>query len=147
MPWGSPIGSGRGLNDIYSLRTYYSRFHTDATLIIDAGIGKPSDAAQAMELGYDGVLLNTAIAKADQPVAMARAFALATVAGRSAFDSGTIESRDTVQLRIKDSDETQLRNEIRLAKSLCGEYNCQLIINDYWQLALEEDCDYIHLGQ
>ena len=53
----------------------------------------------------------------------------------------------TVQLRIKDSDETQLRNEIRLAKSLCSEYNCQLIINDYWQLALEENCDYIHLGQ
>lgn len=97
MPWGAPIGSGRGLNDIYSLRSFRTRFSSDATLIIDAGIGKPSDAAHAMELGYDAVLLNTAVAKAGQPVAMARAFALATEAGRSAFDSGIIESRDMAE--------------------------------------------------
>ena len=53
----------------------------------------------------------------------------------------------TVQLRIKDTDEEQLRREIRLAKSLCSEYACQLIINDFWQLAIDEGCDYIHLGQ
>ena len=94
MPWGSPIGSGRGLNDIYSLRSFRARFSADATLIIDAGIGKPSDAARAMELGYDAVLLNTAVAKAGQPEIMARAFAQAVVAGRSAFDAGIIETRD-----------------------------------------------------
>lgn len=97
MPWGSPIGSGRGLNDIYSLRAYRARFCNDATFIVDAGIGKPSDAARAMELGYDAVLLNTAVARAGRPVCMARAFALAVEAGRIAFDSGTIESRDMAQ--------------------------------------------------
>lgn len=53
----------------------------------------------------------------------------------------------TVQLRIKDTAEVQLRREIQLAKSLCTEHACQLIINDYWQLAIDEGCDYIHLGQ
>ena len=97
MPWGAPIGSGRGLNDIYSLRSFRARFSNDATLIIDAGIGKPSDAARAMELGYDAVLLNTAVAKAGQPDTMARAFAQAVEAGRSAFDAGIIETRDMAE--------------------------------------------------
>ncbi|WP_420963713.1 thiamine phosphate synthase [Brucella sp. IR073] len=52
-----------------------------------------------------------------------------------------------VQLRIKDKDEAALRDEIRRARDLCAEYGCQLIVNDYWQLAIEEGCDYVHLGQ
>ena len=63
-------------------------------LIVDAGIGAPSHAAQAMELGYDAVLLNTAVAKAAQPIIMARAFGMAIAAGRLAFEAGLMESRD-----------------------------------------------------
>ncbi len=93
MPWGAPIGSGRGLNNPFALRALRAHF-PDTTLIIDAGIGLPSQAAQAMELGYDAILLNTAIAKAGDPVAMAHAFAQAIDAGRSAFKAGAIEARD-----------------------------------------------------
>jgi thiazole synthase len=66
----------------------------DVTLIVDAGLGAPSHAADAMELGYDGVLLNTAIAKAGEPAAMARAFALAVEAGRAGFEAGLMPPRD-----------------------------------------------------
>jgi len=52
-----------------------------------------------------------------------------------------------VQLRVKDRDEAALRTEIRAAKSICAEHGCQLVINDYWQLAIEENCDFVHLGQ
>jgi thiamine-phosphate pyrophosphorylase len=52
-----------------------------------------------------------------------------------------------VQLRIKELDEPALREEIRAAKYICAHYNCQLIVNDYWQLAIEEGCDFVHLGQ
>ena len=52
-----------------------------------------------------------------------------------------------VQLRVKDADEAQLRREIRRARKICVDHNCQLIVNDYWQLAIEEGCDFIHLGQ
>ncbi len=93
MPWGAPIGSGRGLNDVYGLRTL--RAHFPATpLIVDAGIGLPSHAAAAMELGYDAVLLNTAVAKAGDPVAMARAFGQAVEAGRAGFEADPMEQRD-----------------------------------------------------
>ncbi|MEZ0122658.1 MAG: thiazole synthase [Candidatus Reddybacter sp.] len=93
MPWGSPIGSGRGLNNPFALRALRAHF-PDTTLVVDAGIGLPSQAAQAMELGYDAILLNTAVAKAGDPVAMARAFAQAIEAGRLAFQAGAIEARD-----------------------------------------------------
>ena len=93
MPWGAPIGSGRGLNNPYGLRSLRAHF-PDVPLVVDAGIGLPSHAAQAMELGYDAVLLNTAVAKAADPVAMARAMALAIEAGRLAHGAGTIERRD-----------------------------------------------------
>jgi thiazole synthase len=66
-------------------------------LVIDAGIGLPSQAAAAMEFGYDAVLLNTAVAKAGDPVAMATAFAQAVAAGRAAFLAGPIEPRDMAQ--------------------------------------------------
>jgi thiazole synthase len=93
MPWGAPIGSGRGLNNPYGLRALRAHF-PDVPLVIDAGIGTPSHAAAAMELGYDAILLNTAIAKAGDPVGMAKAFALALEAGRLAYDAGAMEPRD-----------------------------------------------------
>ncbi len=75
MPWGAPIGSARGLNNVYGLRSLRAHF-PDIPLVVDAGLGVPSHAAAAMELGYDAVLLNTAVAEAGDPVEMARAFAL-----------------------------------------------------------------------
>jgi thiazole synthase len=73
------------------------RYFPDTPLIIDAGIGKPSHAADAMEAGYDAVLLNTAVALAGDPVAMARAFALGIEAGRMAWLSGAMEERDMAE--------------------------------------------------
>lgn len=93
MPWGAPIGTGRGLANPYALRSMRAYF-AGTPLIVDAGIGAPSHAAQAMELGYDGVLLNTAVAKAADPVRMARAFADAVRAGRGGFEAGLMEARD-----------------------------------------------------
>ena len=94
MPWGSPIGTGKGLMNPYNLQTIRDRFPT-TSLIIDAGIGKPSQAMAAMEMGFDGILLNTAIAKAHDPIVMAQAFAQAISGGRKAFLSGLMESRQT----------------------------------------------------
>lgn len=93
MPWAAPIGSGRGLSHPYGLRTLRGHF-PGVPLIIDAGIGLPSQAAAAMELGYDAVLLNTAVAKAGDPVGMAGAFAKAVAAGRAAYRAGPMEPRD-----------------------------------------------------
>jgi len=93
MPWGAPIGTGRGLNNLFGLRALRAHF-PDVPLVIDAGIGLPSHAAAAMELGYDAVLLNTAVAKAGEPVAMAGAFAKAIEAGRAAFLADPMEPRD-----------------------------------------------------
>ncbi len=93
MPWGAPIGSGQGLRNPDALRAMRAHF-PDVPLILDAGIGRPSDAAQAMELGLDAVLLNTAVAKAGDPVGMARAMALAIEAGRSGFKADPMEWRD-----------------------------------------------------
>jgi thiazole synthase len=93
MPWGAPIGSGRGLANPYALKTLREYF-PDVPLIIDAGIGAPSHAAQAMEMGYDGILLNTAVAAAADPVRMAQAFAAAIEAGRIAFEAGLMQMRD-----------------------------------------------------
>ncbi|MDF7659228.1 thiazole synthase [Erwiniaceae bacterium L1_54_6] len=93
MPWGAPIGSGQGLRNIEGLRAMRAWFN-DIPLIIDAGIGAPSQAAQAMELGFDAVLLNTAVAKAGDPVRMATAFRQAIEAGKAARDGGLMEKRD-----------------------------------------------------
>lgn len=93
MPWGAPIGTGRGLANPYALRTLRNYF-PGVPLIVDAGMGAPSHAAQAMEMGYDAVLLNTAVAKAGDPIRMARAFAAAIDAGRTAWESGLMEMRD-----------------------------------------------------
>ncbi len=93
MPWGSPIGSGQGLRNIDGLRSMRAYF-SDIPLIIDAGIGAPSQAALAMELGFDAVLLNTAVAKAKNPVAMASAFRDAIAAGYAAHHAGLMPRRD-----------------------------------------------------
>lgn len=96
MPWGAPIGSGQGLNNLLGLRTLRAHFE-DVPLVVDAGIGLPSHAAQAMELGYDAVLLNTAVAKAGDPVEMARAMALAIEAGQAAAVADPMEPRDMAE--------------------------------------------------
>ncbi|MFC2968614.1 thiazole synthase [Acidimangrovimonas pyrenivorans] len=93
MPWGAPIGTGQGLRNIDGLRSMRAHF-PDLPLVIDAGIGAPSQAAQAMELGFDAVLLNTAVAKALDPVGMARAFGRAVAAGRAAHEAGLMPRRD-----------------------------------------------------
>ncbi len=96
MPWGAPIGTGRGLNNKYALKTLRNYF-PGVPLIIDAGIGAPSHASEAMEMGYDAVLLNTAVSKAGDPVRMAKAFAAAIEAGRTAFEAGLMEMRDMAE--------------------------------------------------
>ncbi len=93
MPWGAPIGSARGLNNVYGLRSMRAHF-PEIPLVVDAGLGVPSHAAAAMELGYDAVLLNTAVAEAGDPVEMARAFALGVEAGRAAYLARPMEPRD-----------------------------------------------------
>lgn len=93
MPWGAPIGSGKGLMNPYALATLRDRF-AKTTLIVDAGIGKPSHATQALELGFDGVLLNTAVAIAGDPVKMASAFRDAVIAGRTAYEAGLMLERN-----------------------------------------------------
>ena len=96
MPWGAPIGSGRGLNNAYGLRLMRS-YVPGVPLVVDAGLGAPSHAAAAMELGYDACLINTAVAKAADPIGMAAAFAKAIEAGRSAYVAGLMEPRDMAQ--------------------------------------------------
>jgi thiazole synthase len=86
MPLASPIGTGLGIRNPHNLQLI--REAIELPLIVDAGIGTASDAAQAMELGYDGILLNTAIAQAQDPVRMARAMKLAILAGRDAYLAG-----------------------------------------------------------
>ncbi len=91
MPLGAPIGSGMGIRNPYNLRII--REQCRVPLIVDAGVGTASDVAVAMELGADGVLLNTAIAQAEKPVQMATAMRLAAEAGRLAFTAGRVPRR------------------------------------------------------
>ncbi|MCH7726975.1 MAG: thiazole synthase, partial [Planctomycetes bacterium] len=96
MPAGSPIGSGQGILNANNLRIcleYLKDDDPDYPVIVDAGVGTASDVAFAMELGVDGVLLNTAIAHARDPVVMARAMKAATEAGRLAYLAGRIPKR------------------------------------------------------
>ena len=93
MPWGAPIGTGKGLSNPDGLRAMRNYF-ADVPLIVDAGIGAPSHAAAAMELGFDAILLNTAVAKARNPIIMAKAFALAVEAGHAARLGGVMAPRD-----------------------------------------------------
>ncbi|MDO5647113.1 thiazole synthase [Paracoccus sp. (in: a-proteobacteria)] len=93
MPWGAPIGSGLGINNRYGLRMLRAAF-PDIPMVIDAGLGLPSHAADAMEMGFDAVLLNTAVAQAGDPVAMARAFSMAAQAGALAAGADPMQPRD-----------------------------------------------------
>jgi thiazole synthase len=93
MPWGAPIGSGQGLLNPTALRTLRARL-PGVPLVVDAGIGSPRDAVQAMELGFDAILLNSAVAQARDPVTMARAFRLAVESGRLAFEAGIMARQD-----------------------------------------------------
>ena len=93
MPWGAPIGTGLGLNNVYGLRALRAHF-PDIPLVVDAGLGLPSQAARAMELGYDAVLLNTAVARAGDPAAMAEGFARAVEAGALAAAADPMAPRD-----------------------------------------------------
>jgi len=95
MPWAAPIGTGKGPINPYALKTLRARLKVP--MIVDAGLGLPSHAAQVMEWGFDGVLLNTAVALANDPVRMAGAFAAATQAGRDAFLAGTMAEKDAAQ--------------------------------------------------
>jgi thiazole synthase len=93
MPWAAPIGSGKGIIRPEALLTLRDRLK-NITLIVDAGIGAPSHAAKAMELGFDGVLLNSAVALAANPVEMAASFAKAIDAGYNAYHAGIIPAHD-----------------------------------------------------
>ena len=95
MPWAAPIGTGKGPINPYALRLLRDRL--EVPMIIDAGLGLPSHACQVMEWGYDAVLLNTAVATATNPVAMAGAFALAVQAGRRAFLGGVMQEQSSAQ--------------------------------------------------
>jgi thiazole synthase len=92
MPLGAPIGSGLGIQNVTALRILREKI-TQVPLIVDAGVGTASDAAIAMELGFDGVLMNTAIAEAEDAEAMATAMKHAVIAGRLAFLAGRMPKR------------------------------------------------------
>lgn len=93
MPWASPIGSGQGILNPFNLEMIRKRL-PHVKLVVDAGIGRPSDAAYALEMGYDAVLINSAVALADDPVTMANGFRLGVEAGRAAYEAGIMPKRD-----------------------------------------------------
>ncbi|WP_353234360.1 thiazole synthase [Diaphorobacter ruginosibacter] len=95
MPWAAPIGTGRGPINPYALQMLRERL--DVPMLVDAGLGLPSHACQVMEWGYDGVLLNTAVALATDPVAMAGAFADAVSAGRAARAAGAMTPQESAE--------------------------------------------------
>lgn len=95
MPLGSPIGSGQGIQNLESLKIIIE--NSKIPVIVDAGIGKPSDASKVMEIGASAVLLNTAVAKSNQPSIMAEAMKLAVISGRLAFKAGIINPSNSAQ--------------------------------------------------
>lgn len=95
MPLASPIGTGRGINNPLNLRYIVER--VNVPVIVDAGIGSPKDACQVMELGADGILLNSAISKAEDPVKMAEAMKLGIQAGRLSYEAGRIPVKYTAE--------------------------------------------------
>jgi thiazole synthase len=92
MPLGSPIGSGQGVRNAANIRIIVE--NANIPVVVDAGIGTPSEAAESMELGADALLINTAIAKAQDPIKMGQAMGLATVAGRLAYLAGRIPVKE-----------------------------------------------------
>lgn len=101
MPWAAPIGSARGIINPQALAELRRRY-PGLTLIVDAGLGAPSHAAAALEMGYDAVLLNSAVARAADPVVMAAAFRDAVVAGRRAFEAGLIPQSSVARASTPD---------------------------------------------
>jgi thiazole synthase len=95
MPLAAPIGTGRGLKLRHTIEIMIEQ--AEVPVVVDAGLGAPSQAAECMELGADAVLVNTAIARADAPAAMAHAFRLAVEAGRTARFAGLIDERETAE--------------------------------------------------
>lgn len=95
MPWAAPIGTGQGPLNPYAMKLLRDRLKVP--LLVDAGLGLPSHACTVMEWGFDGVLLNTAVALADDPVVMAKAFAMAVDAGRATFLSGAMKPQESAQ--------------------------------------------------
>jgi thiazole synthase len=95
MPWAAPIGTGQGPLNPYAMKLLRDRLNVP--LLVDAGLGLPSHACTVMEWGFDGVLLNTAVALAEDPVVMAKAFAMAVDAGRAAYLSGAMKPQESAQ--------------------------------------------------
>jgi thiazole synthase len=95
MPWAAPIGTGKGPLNPYAMQLLRDRINVP--LIVDAGLGLPSHACTVMEWGFDGVLLNTAVALSNDPVTMANAFAMAVDAGRKAHLSGAMKPQEAAQ--------------------------------------------------
>jgi thiazole synthase len=95
MPWAAPIGTGKGPSNPYALQILRERIQVP--MIIDAGLGLPSHACQVMEWGFDAVLLNSAVALAQNPIKMAEAFSLAVQAGRNAFLAGAMPANHQAQ--------------------------------------------------
>ena len=95
MPWAAPIGTGKGPINPYALRSLRERL--TVPLLVDAGLGLPSHACQVLEWGYDGVLLNSAVALAQDPVRMAGAFAQAVHAGRASYLAGAMPAQEQAQ--------------------------------------------------
>ncbi|MDU0809814.1 MAG: thiazole synthase [Burkholderia sp.] len=94
MPWGAPIGTGKGIMNPYGLRMLRDRLN-NVPLIVDAGLGVPSHACQVMEWGFDGILVNTAVSQATHPDIMAWAFTQCVKAGRAAYLAGPMEVRES----------------------------------------------------
>lgn len=95
MPYASPIGTGRGISEPDNLKKIIA--FPDVPVIIDAGIGVPSEAAALMEMGADAVMVNSAVAESDDPICMAEAFGMAVEAGRMAFLAGRMPIREVAQ--------------------------------------------------
>lgn len=108
MPLGSPIGSGRGIQNAYNISLIKNK--VSVPVVVDAGIGTASDACHAMELGADAVLINSAIAKAGYPVKMARAMSDAIHAGRQAYHAKRITIKDHAEASTKDDGKIQYYN-------------------------------------
>ena len=189
MPWGAPIGSARGLNNVYGLPLPSRAFPGHAARGRCPASACPPMRRRPWSSATDAVLLNTAVAKAGDPVAHGpvpshrprRPDASPSRPGRwSPRDMGCpLHARSRkgfsgmtaldrfypivdsaawidrivplgvrlVQLRIKDRSPAELRAEIRAAETTCLANDCLLVVNDYWQLAIEEGCRFVHLGQ
>ena len=115
MPWAAPIGTGQGPRNPKALRELRERI-LDVPLIVDAGLGLPSHACQVMEWGFDGVLLNTAVSRAIDPVNMAKAFAGAVEAGRLAYLSGPMPAQELAVPSTPDIGKIFLDEALHLAQ-------------------------------